>query len=76
MKELLTLSVAEISQKLHAREVSAVELTEAVLTHISETEPKVQAFITPTPRTRAGDGTAGAGATGRGRAHTPYSACR
>jgi aspartyl-tRNA(Asn)/glutamyl-tRNA(Gln) amidotransferase subunit A len=49
MKELLTLSVAEISQKLHAREVSAVELTEAVLTHISETEPKVQAFITPTP---------------------------
>ena len=39
MKELLTLSVAEISQKLHAREVSAVELTEAVLTHISETEP-------------------------------------
>jgi aspartyl-tRNA(Asn)/glutamyl-tRNA(Gln) amidotransferase subunit A len=49
MKELLTLSIAEISQKLHAREVSAVELTEAVLTHISETEPKVQAFITPTP---------------------------
>jgi aspartyl-tRNA(Asn)/glutamyl-tRNA(Gln) amidotransferase subunit A len=49
MKELLTLSVAEISQKLHAREISAVELTEAVLTHISEVEPKVQAFITPTP---------------------------
>jgi aspartyl-tRNA(Asn)/glutamyl-tRNA(Gln) amidotransferase subunit A len=49
MKELLTLSVAEISQKLRAREISAVELTEAVLTHISEVEPKVQAFITPTP---------------------------
>ena len=49
MKELLTLSVAEISQKLHAREISAVELTEAVLTHISEVEPKVQACITPTP---------------------------
>ncbi|RMH08064.1 MAG: Asp-tRNA(Asn)/Glu-tRNA(Gln) amidotransferase subunit GatA [Armatimonadetes bacterium] len=49
MKELLTLSLAEISQKLHRREVSAVELTEAMLTHISEVEPKVQAFITPTP---------------------------
>ncbi|GIV11618.1 MAG: glutamyl-tRNA(Gln) amidotransferase subunit A [Fimbriimonadales bacterium] len=49
MKELLTLSLAEIGQKLHAREVSAVELTEAMLTHLSEAEPKVQAFLTPTP---------------------------
>ncbi|GIV09046.1 MAG: glutamyl-tRNA(Gln) amidotransferase subunit A [Fimbriimonadales bacterium] len=49
MKELLTLSLAEIGQKLHAREVSAVELTQAMLTHLSEAEPKVQAFLTPTP---------------------------
>lgn len=49
MKDLLTLSLAEISQKLHRREISAMELTEAILTHISEVEPKVQAFLTPTP---------------------------
>ncbi|MCX7926350.1 MAG: Asp-tRNA(Asn)/Glu-tRNA(Gln) amidotransferase subunit GatA [Fimbriimonadales bacterium] len=49
MNELLSLSLAEISQKLQNREISAVELTEAVLTHISVAEPQVQAFITPTP---------------------------
>ncbi|MCX7993392.1 MAG: Asp-tRNA(Asn)/Glu-tRNA(Gln) amidotransferase subunit GatA [Fimbriimonadales bacterium] len=49
MKELLTLSLAEISQKLHQREISAVELAEATLTHISAVEPQVQAFLTPTP---------------------------
>ncbi|MFN7016131.1 MAG: Asp-tRNA(Asn)/Glu-tRNA(Gln) amidotransferase subunit GatA [Fimbriimonadales bacterium] len=49
MNELLTLSLAEISQKLQRREVSAIELTESVLTHMSAVEPQVQAFITPTP---------------------------
>ncbi len=49
MQELLTLSLAEVHQKLQAREVSAIELTEAILTHISAVEPQVQAFITPTP---------------------------
>ncbi|MFN4034219.1 MAG: Asp-tRNA(Asn)/Glu-tRNA(Gln) amidotransferase subunit GatA [Fimbriimonadales bacterium] len=49
MQELLTLSLAEVSQQLQAREVSAIELTEAILTHISAVEPQVQAFLTPTP---------------------------
>ncbi|MDM7461547.1 MAG: Asp-tRNA(Asn)/Glu-tRNA(Gln) amidotransferase subunit GatA [bacterium] len=49
MQELLTLSLAEVHRKLQAREVSAIELTEAILTHISAVEPQVQAFITPTP---------------------------
>jgi Asp-tRNA(Asn)/Glu-tRNA(Gln) amidotransferase A subunit family amidase len=50
MKELLTLSVAEISQKLRApRDLRRRADRSRVLTHISEVEPKVQAFITPTP---------------------------
>lgn len=47
--ELHTLTAHELSRKLRAREISALELTEAVLAHIERVEPAIQAYITPTP---------------------------
>lgn len=47
--ELHTLSLSALSEKLRRREISAAELTEAVLAHIDRTEPQIGAFITLTP---------------------------
>lgn len=47
--ELHTLSLSELCEKLRRREISAVELTEAVLVHIERTEPQIDAFLTLTP---------------------------
>ncbi len=46
---LHTLSLSVLSEKLRRREISATELTEAVLNHIERTEPQIGAFITLTP---------------------------
>ena len=48
MSDLYTLTANEASRMLQAGEISAVELTEAYIKRIDETEPSVQAFITRT----------------------------
>src|SRR5712691_3227180 len=46
--ELLSLDVAALSQKLRAREVSPVEVTDAYLARIEEVDKKLNAYITVT----------------------------
>src|SRR5260370_13294190 len=46
--ELLSLDVAAVSQKLGAREVSPVEVTDAYLARIEEVDEKLHAYITVT----------------------------
>ncbi|HEV2985952.1 MAG TPA: amidase [Vicinamibacterales bacterium] len=45
-EELLALSLGEVSRRIHARQVTAVELTQAVLDRIKIFNPKVNAYIT------------------------------
>ncbi len=47
--ELWRLTAHEAHEKLRAREISSVELTQAVLDRIAEVEPRVHAYITETP---------------------------
>ncbi len=47
--ELLEFDVAALADKLRAREISPVELTEAYLTRIEEVDSKLRAYITVTP---------------------------
>ncbi len=49
MSELTDLTIAEAQRRLRARELSATELTRAVLARIEATEPGLHAFITRTP---------------------------
>jgi aspartyl-tRNA(Asn)/glutamyl-tRNA(Gln) amidotransferase subunit A len=49
MSELYDLTIDEAHARLRARELSSVELTEAVLARIERTEPALHSFITPTP---------------------------
>lgn len=42
-------SLSELSERLRRREISAVELTDAVLAHIERLEAQIQAYITLTP---------------------------
>jgi aspartyl-tRNA(Asn)/glutamyl-tRNA(Gln) amidotransferase subunit A len=44
--ELPSLSLSEASRRIHAREVTSVELTQAVLDRIKIYNPKINAFIT------------------------------
>ncbi len=44
--ELLALPLAEVSKRMHAKQVTSVELTQAVLDRIKVYNPKVNAFIT------------------------------
>lgn len=46
--ELLSFDVAALGAKLHAKEISPVELTEAYLTRIQRTDEKIRAYITVT----------------------------
>src|SRR6266852_1217241 len=48
LNELLSLDVAALSQKLRAREVSPVEVTDAYLARIEEVDKKLNAYITVT----------------------------
>jgi aspartyl-tRNA(Asn)/glutamyl-tRNA(Gln) amidotransferase subunit A len=43
--ELIRLSAAELAQKIHSREVSAVEVTQAHLDRIAAVDPTVHAFL-------------------------------
>ena len=45
-EELLALSLSEVSRRIHARQVTSVELTQAVLDRIKIYNPKVNAYIT------------------------------
>jgi aspartyl-tRNA(Asn)/glutamyl-tRNA(Gln) amidotransferase subunit A len=45
-EELLALSLSEVSRRIHARQVTSVELTQAVLERIKTYNPKVNAYIT------------------------------
>ncbi len=49
MTDLWRLTAHEAHEKLRSREISAVELTESVLTRIDRVEPRVHAYITLTP---------------------------
>ena len=49
MTDLWRLTAHEAHEKLRAREISAVELTESVLARIERVEPRVHAYITLTP---------------------------
>ena len=44
--EIINKTVAELSALLHARELSAADVTEAFLARVRETEPKINAYIT------------------------------
>ncbi|SRR5579875_3599253 len=46
--DLLELDLASLSEKLRAREVSAIDVTEAYLERIAATEPLINAYITVT----------------------------
>lgn len=46
---LLELSLTEVAAKLKAREVSATEVTQAVLDRITQRNPAINAFVTPVP---------------------------
>src|SRR5258708_23558142 len=48
LNELLSFDVAALSQKLRAREVSPVEVTDAYLARIEEVDKKLNAYITVT----------------------------
>lgn len=48
MRELASLTIAAAQRRLAARELTAVELTRAVLQRIEATEPRLNAFITRT----------------------------
>src|SRR5258708_27410115 len=48
LNELLSFDVAALSQKLRAREVSPVEVTDAYLARIEEVDEKLNAYITVT----------------------------
>ncbi len=45
-EELLTLSLSEVSKRLRARQVTSVELTQALLDRVKVYNPKINAFIT------------------------------
>ncbi len=45
-EELLALSLSEVSRRIHARQVTSVELTQAVLDRIKIYNPKLNAYIT------------------------------
>jgi aspartyl-tRNA(Asn)/glutamyl-tRNA(Gln) amidotransferase subunit A len=47
-EELLSFDVASLSAKLHTKEISPVELTEAYLDRIQRTDGKVRAYVTVT----------------------------
>jgi aspartyl-tRNA(Asn)/glutamyl-tRNA(Gln) amidotransferase subunit A len=47
--ELYELTIKEASEKLKAKEITAVELTQSCLDRINEMEPEIHAFITLTP---------------------------
>src|SRR5262245_53739434 len=47
-EELLSFDVAALSERLHKREISPVELTEAYLDRIQRTDDKIRAYITVT----------------------------
>ncbi len=49
MTDLWNLTAHEAHDKLRAREISSVELTQSVLDRVSEVEPRVHAYITLTP---------------------------
>jgi len=49
MSSLADLSVTKSLHLLQKGEISSLELTQAYLDQISELEPRIQAFITPTP---------------------------
>jgi aspartyl-tRNA(Asn)/glutamyl-tRNA(Gln) amidotransferase subunit A len=49
MSELDALTIDEARRRLRARQLTATELTQAVLARIERTEPALHAFITPTP---------------------------
>jgi aspartyl-tRNA(Asn)/glutamyl-tRNA(Gln) amidotransferase subunit A len=43
--ELLDHSIAELSKKIHSREVSILELTQSAMKRLQEVEPKVDAYL-------------------------------
>ncbi len=47
--ELITRSLSELSELLRRREISAMELTDAVIQQIDRLEPTIQAYITLVP---------------------------
>ncbi|MCC6960432.1 MAG: Asp-tRNA(Asn)/Glu-tRNA(Gln) amidotransferase subunit GatA [Dehalococcoidia bacterium] len=49
MSDLWRLTAHEAHEKLRAKEISSVELTQSVLDRVAEVEPKVHAYITTTP---------------------------
>lgn len=46
-QELVYLSLREAAERVRQRQVSPVELLDAVLTHTSALEPQINAYITP-----------------------------
>ncbi|MCS7071620.1 MAG: Asp-tRNA(Asn)/Glu-tRNA(Gln) amidotransferase subunit GatA [Anaerolinea sp.] len=55
MSELTSLTLTQALDKLRQREISAVELTQAMLEHIERIEPAVQAFLKVTPERALAD---------------------
>lgn len=52
---LTRLSVAELGQRIRAKDVSPVEVAQAFLARVEATEPTLNAFITPTPERALAD---------------------
>lgn len=71
MDELYRLTLHEARGLLDRREVSSVELTEACLARMRAVEPKVKAFLTPTPELALAQARAADEALSRGPAAHP-----
>lgn len=55
MPELIWLSLAEVADRLNRGDLSAVEVTECVLRHVEETEPKLHSFLSLTAEAALAD---------------------
>ena len=51
--EICRMDALTLARRIKARDLSALEATEAVLRRMDVLEPYVHAFCTPTPRARA-----------------------
>src|SRR5215470_7337785 len=69
--ELAGLTIHALHDKLRRGEVSAMALTEAVLTRLTAAEERVHAYITVTPELARQQATAADEALARGKIHSP-----
>src|SRR5262245_64081950 len=69
--DVLYLSATELGRKLHTREISPVELAESYLARIERLDPKLHAFVAPSPETALAQARKAESEIGAGRIRGP-----